>query len=249
MRRRYHTSARAVCRTARGQMASGWSKCGPSGGVAEWLNALVLKTSRAARLSWVRILPPPPRGTKRYLQSLDGQLRRCPKPPATARNPAAVARSNWDAQASGRHGSAMPGPVAGLRPEELSGIERSDGAPQVSLGKRLNRDRGSASRRMHEHSGGDACAERHSGRDPRSHLCTRTEHRSPVPATDDWEHRSPGTARGRSSRRGAMDAPAVPREAFLHRFVPAARDRRCTLPDSTGTLERYHSTRDAEGER
>src|SRR5688572_33409496 len=30
------------------------------GGVAEWLNALVLKTSRAARLSWVRILPPPP---------------------------------------------------------------------------------------------------------------------------------------------------------------------------------------------
>ena len=33
----------------------------PSGGVAEWLNALVLKTSRAARLSWVRILPPPPR--------------------------------------------------------------------------------------------------------------------------------------------------------------------------------------------
>ena len=31
-----------------------------AGGVAEWLNALVLKTSRAARLSWVRILPPPP---------------------------------------------------------------------------------------------------------------------------------------------------------------------------------------------
>ena len=28
--------------------------------MAEWLNALVLKTSRAARLSWVRILPPPP---------------------------------------------------------------------------------------------------------------------------------------------------------------------------------------------
>jgi hypothetical protein len=30
------------------------------GGVAEWLNAPVLKTGRAARLSWVRILPPPP---------------------------------------------------------------------------------------------------------------------------------------------------------------------------------------------
>ena len=28
--------------------------------MAEWLNALVLKTSRAARFSWVRILPPPP---------------------------------------------------------------------------------------------------------------------------------------------------------------------------------------------
>jgi hypothetical protein len=33
---------------------------GLAGGVAEWLNALVLKTSRAARFSWVRILPPPP---------------------------------------------------------------------------------------------------------------------------------------------------------------------------------------------
>ena len=37
------------------------SACSRHGGVAEWLNALVLKTSRPARVSWVRIPPPPPR--------------------------------------------------------------------------------------------------------------------------------------------------------------------------------------------
>jgi hypothetical protein len=32
---------------------------GQPGGVAEWLNAPVLKTGRPARVSWVRIPPPP----------------------------------------------------------------------------------------------------------------------------------------------------------------------------------------------
>ena len=39
------------------------------GGVAERLNAPVLKTGRAARLSWVRILPPPPLHAARLISS------------------------------------------------------------------------------------------------------------------------------------------------------------------------------------
>ena len=48
-----------------------------SGGVAEWLNVLVSKTSRLERASEVRILPPPPfynglRRTQSVIENCEG---------------------------------------------------------------------------------------------------------------------------------------------------------------------------------
>ncbi len=39
---------------------AGVDEIGPAGGVAEWLNAAVLKTVELARVPGVRIPPPPP---------------------------------------------------------------------------------------------------------------------------------------------------------------------------------------------
>ena len=38
-----------------------------NGGVAEWLNAPVLKTDVGESLPWVRIPPPPPQNQKNYI--------------------------------------------------------------------------------------------------------------------------------------------------------------------------------------
>ena len=56
------------------QLDAGW--------VAEWLNALVLKTSRRASVSWVRIPPHPPQtnGSQRG-PFVFGELGLVPKPP------------------------------------------------------------------------------------------------------------------------------------------------------------------------
>ena len=40
---------------------------GFTGGVAEWLNAPVLKTDVGESLPWVRIPPPPPQNQKNYI--------------------------------------------------------------------------------------------------------------------------------------------------------------------------------------
>ena len=51
--------SQSTLRTA-SDLARGWGLFICTGGVAEWLKAPVLKTGRAARLSRVRISPPPP---------------------------------------------------------------------------------------------------------------------------------------------------------------------------------------------
>ncbi len=50
---------------------AGVDEIGPAGGVAEWLNAAVLKTVVRESVPWVRIPPPPPLPDFRFAKAKD----------------------------------------------------------------------------------------------------------------------------------------------------------------------------------
>ncbi len=54
-----------------------WLKATPSGQVAEWSNAAVLKTAEGASSPWVRIPPCPPLTPSPFLLMMHGAAARC----------------------------------------------------------------------------------------------------------------------------------------------------------------------------